>query len=275
MIQDIAPHVLKNEFQQERVPEKKSVIFAFRGREVLVRKEEPEIVLPTFEELQGRLQYVFSMDDRDCFLLMEEMEEPEDFQYIEIRRLRDMRKGPRHWIFAIYTAEQLYRWMRDNRFCGTCGAETVPAPDERAMDCPKCRRRIYPRIQPAVIVGVTNGDKILMTKYADRPFKDYALVAGFTEIGETFEETVRREVMEEVGLAVKNIRYYKSQPWAMADDILAGFYCEVDGDPSIHLDQQELKEGGWFSREEVILQQDDFSLTNEMMMLFRDGKEPK
>ena len=86
---------------------------------------------------------------------------------------------------------------------------------------------------------------------------------------------MEREVMEEVGLKVRNIRYYKSQPWAIADDILAGFYCDVDGDTTIRLDTSELKEGVWMRREEVVLQPDDYSLTNEMMMMFKEGKEPR
>ena len=134
---------------------------------------------------------------------------------------------------------------------------------------------IYPRIIPAVIVGVTNGDEIVLTKYAGRDIPYYALVAGFTEIGESFEATVHREVMEEVGLRVKNIRYYKSQPWAIVDDLLAGFYCDVDGDPTIHRDDGELKEALWVKREDVILQPDDFSLTNEMMLTFKEGREPR
>ena len=92
---------------------------------------------------------------------------------------------------------------------------------------------------------------------------------------ETVEETVAREVMEEVGLRVRNIRYYKSQPWATADDLLVGFYCDVDGDPTIHLDRTELKEGIWVRREDVDSQPDDFSLTNEMMQVFKRGEEPK
>ena len=127
---------------------------------------------------------------------------------------------------------------------------------------------------PAVIVGITHGDEIILTKYA-RGFAHYALVAGFTEIGETLEETVQREVMEEVGLKVKNIRYYKSQPWGIVDDILMGFFCDVDGDPTITMDQSELKLASWFKREDIVLQPDDFSLTNEMMCLFKEGKEPR
>ena len=178
-------------------------------------------------------------------------------------------------IFAAWTAFQLYNWYRDNRFCGRCGGRTALAPDERAVMCPACKRRIYPRIIPAVIVGVTNGDEILMTKYRGRDIPYFALVAGFTEIGETLEQTVAREVMEEAGLRVKNIRYYKSQPWAIVDDLLAGFYCDVDGATEIHMDATELKEAVWVRREDVVGQPNDFSLTNEMMLVFRDGKEPR
>ena len=104
------------------------------------------------------------------------------------------------------------------------------------MRCACCGNMVYPKIAPAVIVGVIYDNKILMTKYSDREYKKYALIAGFTEIGETAEETVRREVMEEVGLHVKNIRYYKSQPWALSGSLLAGFFCELDGDDTISRD---------------------------------------
>ena len=103
----------------------------------------------------------------------------------------------------------------------------------------------------------------------------YALIAGFTEIGETLEECVAREVMEEVGLRVKNLRYYKSQPWGSARDILMGFYCDVDGATDIRLQEDELKEGVWVRREDIEGQSDDFSLTHEMMMVFKEGREPK
>ncbi len=99
-----------------------------------------------------------------------------------------------------------------------------------------------------------------------------ARVAGFNEICETLEQTVEREVMEEVGLKVKNITYYKSQPWGVADDILAGFYCEVDGSIDIHRDEEELSVAEWKTRKEVELQPDDLSLTNEMMKMFKEGK---
>ena len=159
--------------------------------------------------------------------------------------------------------------------CGCCGGKTDPDPRERAMRCRDCGRVFYPRINPAVIVGVTNGDRLLLTYYARNRGvqKIPALIAGFTEIGETFEECVAREVMEEVGLKVKNIRYYKSQPWGIADDILAGYYCDVDGDDTIHIDESELRKAEWVRREDITGQPRPGSMTHEMMMMFKEGKE--
>ena len=130
---------------------------------------------------------------------------------------------------------------------------------------------IYPRINPAVIVGVTNGDSILVTRYR-QGYAHNALIAGFAEIGETLEETVAREVMEEAGIKVKNIRYYKSQPWGMAQDLLVGFYCDADGDTTIKMDDNELRYAAWTKREDIVLQPNDLSLTNEMMKMFMQGK---
>mgnify|MGYP005933984141 CR=1 FL=1 len=117
-----------------------------------------------------------------------------------------------------------------------------------------------------------DGDKILMSKYAGRTYKKYALLAGFTEIGETLEETVQREVMEEVGLKVKNIRYYKSQPWSFTDTLLMGFYCDLDGEAAITLDREELAMAEWFQRDEIPVEPERDSITNEMIIRFKNGE---
>ena len=143
------------------------------------------------------------------------------------------------------------------------------------MYCPSCGHYEYPVLSPAVIIGITNGDKLVMSKYEGRSFKNYALIAGYAEIGETIEETIRREVMEEVGLKVKNIRYYKSQPWSFSGTLLFGFFCDVDGDDTLTVDHSELSMAKWFHRSEIKGQGNSSSLTNEMMMIFAEGKEPR
>ena len=134
---------------------------------------------------------------------------------------------------------------------------------------------IFPKISPAVIVAVTNGDKLLLSTYAGRAYTRYALLAGYTEIGETIEQTVHREVMEEVGLKVKNLRYYKSQPWGVDGNVLMGFYCDVDGDSTIHIDENELSMADWYDRDALPAKDDGISLTREMIRIFEEGKEPK
>ena len=118
-------------------------------------------------------------------------------------------------------------------------------------------------------MGVIKDDCILITRYK-QGYAHNALVAGFTEIGETLEQTVAREVMEETGIKVKNIHYYKSQPWGIAQDLLIGFFCEADGDCEIHMDQNELKYAEWVNQKDVVLQPNSASLTNEMMQVFRE-----
>ena len=283
MIQDIAPHKLDNHFEPGKLPMADSPVIAFLGREVLLKMEEGNIQLPKAKDLGPacQLSYMITMDGVDYFFPVEPIkkeEVPEGLTYQQARGLRKQKVLTRDQMFLLVTGLHLNNWYSHNRFCGQCGHPTQIDDTERALVCPKCGNKSFPRTNPAVIVGVTNGDELVMTKYANRPGQTvtyYALVAGFTEIGETLEETVQREVMEEVGLKVKNIRYYKSQPWGFADDILAGFFCDVDGDPTITMDRTELKTAVWMKREDIYGQPDDLSLTNEMMMLFHDGKEPK
>ena len=152
-------------------------------------------------------------------------------------------------------------------------AEYLFSIDDRAYYCvTDMKVPEFPKIRPAVIVAITNWDKLLMSRYARGAYRNYALIAGFVEIGETFEDCVRREVMEEVGLRVKNIRYYKSQPWAFSDTEMVGFTAELDGDDTLCLEEEELCEAGWFTRDEIVEYGPYISVGHEMMKSFNDGK---
>ncbi len=273
MIQDLYPSRFDNRFEL-RLPLPDSTVLFFRGDAVLAAYDEArgELVFPCRGDFAEDLSavYAFSIDDRPFFLALRDTRAPEGFRLCAVRELRSLPLASNRGIFAVYSAYHLWKWYAGGRFCGACGGPAEPDGKERALFCPRCGVKTYPRINPAVIVGVTDGDRILLTKYRTG-FAHNALVAGFTEFGETLEETVAREVMEEVGLRVKNIRYYKSQPWGIAADILMGFFCEVDGDPAIRMDKNELGYAAWVRREDVVLQPGEYSLTNEMMKLFRDG----
>ena len=207
----------------------------------------------------------------DCFIGDEE-KEMEGFRYAKLPEFRN--KDPQYLSFAAVTGLQLVRWRKTQVYCGACGTKLEPSTWERAYVCPKCGQINYPRLNPAVIVAVTHNDKILVTTYSDRPSKGMACIAGFAEIGETIEECVHREVFEETGLKVKNLRFYKRQPWSFTDTLLFGFYCDLDGDDeTVHVDPTELKEGHWLRRDEIPNRSGEASLTAEMQEMFRLGKE--
>lgn len=288
MLQDMAFGRLENEFRNF-APEKDSVVICFRENKVLIsRNKDNALKLPAFAQVDtwakengweswndAPYQYVFRLMDTDYFIWMGEAGNCADssFTYETVRELRQVIS--KHICFGVMTAWHLFVWYRDNRFCGRCGTPTVHDSKERMMRCPHCGNMIFPKIAPAVIIAVTDGDRILMSKYAGRAYTRYALLAGFVEIGETAEQTVQREVMEEVGLRVKNVRYYKTQPWGIESDLLLGYFCDLDGDDTIHLDQTELALAQWHTRDAMPVEDDGISLTREMMRVFAEGNEPK
>lgn len=170
------------------------------------------------------------------------------------------------------TGLQLNKWYRTNRFCGACATPLERSTKERMLLCPNCGNHVYPRINPAVIVAVRNGDKLLMTRYAAAEYRQRALVAGFCEIGETAEQTVAREVMEETGIRVKNVTYYASQPWGFASDLLLGYVADLDGSDCITVDKNELSIAEWVPREQIFEDPDNTSLTRQMVIDFKEGR---
>lgn len=274
VVQNILPHVYHNTFEC-RAAQPNDLLFIFQDDTVLLRVTDNQLTLPRIGELpevkSEECRSLFSVDDQWYAMWKDHtMDPPEGFDYYGVRQYREFR--PMERLFPCAIAGSLNRWYRDNRFCGRCGAELRDSDTERALVCPQCGKTLYPKICPAVIVAVRNGDRLLLTKYAGRQLKTYALIAGFNEIGETIEETVHREVWEEVGLHVKNLQYYKSQPWVFTDTLLMGFYCDLDGDSRITLQESELSAGAWVSRGELPEDTAHLSLTAEMIEQFRLGK---
>ncbi len=270
MIQDIYPSRLDNTFCKYTLTDEDIALFFDENGRLLMHDEQGRIEFIKGEEAKNkRTIYLFSLDEIRFFLVMDEYDhQKEGYEYRTVREIRSTCTGAE--VFAVFTAYHLWRWYTDNKHCGRCGSPLDFDDKERALRCHDCGNIIYPRINPAVIVGVIKGESLLITRYRTG-FAQNALVAGFTEIGETLEETVVREVFEETGVRVKNIRYYKSQPWGMAQDILVGFYCEADGEGEIHMDENELKYAEWVKREDIVLQPNNLSLTNEMMSNFKNG----
>ena len=282
MIQDIFPHKWDVAYYPKE-PKADSFILFFYQDQLLVIKEQnlSQITYPVHEKVKRWVNhaiYLFSLDEKEMFRVeildestKQELEGSIVGSCFEERRFFRT-AAPKEYGFAGITGLHLNGWYRKNKFCGACGGPLEKDKKERMLYCPVCKNMVFPRINPAVIVGVIDGSRLLLTKYRGRSYKNYALVAGFTEIGESFEETVAREVLEETGLTVKNIRYYKSQPWAFADDILAGYFCEVEGSTAITMDTGELSVAEWVERDDIEVEYDDTSLTNEMICYFKYGK---
>lgn len=281
MIQDIAPHHYDNAYRPAP-PRPEDYVLYFTPHQALLKRHEEEMDFPRFRDLTKRnddiyehVTYLFQIDDQRFYLADHVNLEPLSGFSMENTELF-RRAAPKHLAFAGITGYQLYQWYDSRKYCGCCGGKLRKDEKERMLYCDTCHIAEYPKISPAVIIALTHKNRLLLSKYAGRTYKKYALLAGFVEIGETIEETVRREVMEEVGLPVTNIRYYKSQPWSFSSTVLMGFYCDLDGDcEEIHLDENELALAQWFEREEIPVTPSGDSLTNEMIMTFIRGEEPK
>lgn len=280
--------VYDNHYEQ-RQPQPDDQVLSFHGDTLLMKRTGDDVELPRFAQCgveASGLTFLFKLGECGYYLVRPDRnllagslhdgidagqvdaEAQAGFSYEPVGIYRWMR--PRETRFAVEVASQLAGWYHDNAFCGRCGQPTQPDGNERMLRCAACGNTIYPRINPGVIVGVTDGDHMLLTKYAGRGFTNWALVAGFTEIGESLEQTVAREVLEETGVHVKNIRYFSNQPWPRSSSLLVGFFADLDGSRQVSLDDQELACAEWVHWSEVPHDPDNYSLTRTMMCTFHD-----
>ena len=147
-------------------------------------------------------------------------------------------------------AKQIVEWHRTHRFCGRDGTETVPRLAELAKECPRCGMLFYPRLSPAVIVLVKRGDDVLLARSPGFPPGMYSVLAGFVEPGESIEETIEREVCEEVGVEVKNVRYFGSQLWPFPNSLMIGFIADYAGG-ELRVEPSEIEDAGWYSADDL------------------------
>lgn len=274
MIQDIEPRVFHNEYKNDKA-QPGDLFLAYQEDNVLVKEDKDKLWYPSFSDFAERCpnlredaQFLFTIDEINYFLVEEEgLDDVEGWTYVSSSRFRTEKK---YWrSFAGVIGLQLNRWYSNHKYCSRCSNPLKRSKKERMLHCDNCCFTVYPTISPAVIVGIYDGDRLLLTKYAGREYSNYALVAGFNEIGESLEQTVRREVKEEVGLNIKNLSFYKTQPWPFTDSLLAGFFAELDGDDTITLQEDELSVGVWVKRENIPKPPNNISLTGEMIEVFR------
>ncbi|MGI6496823.1 MAG: NAD(+) diphosphatase [Kiritimatiellia bacterium] len=165
---------------------------------------------------------------------------------VDLRSLFD--QVPEKDFLLASRGSQLLHWRRTNRFCAVCGAPLARHPNEHAMYCARCGALVYPRVNPVVIVLVHDGPRLLLARKAGGVLPFWSLLAGFVEAGEDLESAVAREIREEVDIAVRDIRYVRSQPWSFPNNLMIAFTAAYAGGV-VRPDGVEIAEAGWFSRE--------------------------
>lgn len=277
MIQEILPHRLDHTFRN-MLPVSDDCFFSFQNEKVLLRiREDGGRELPAFRDLQQPIEeiydlavFLFCVDEAPVYLIRSQdigTLAPQKMQYYPISDLNCIL--PEWAYFSGITALHLWHWYENNTYCGKCGNLLKKSEKERVLICQHCGNIVYPRIAPVVMVAVINGDKLLMTKYADRPISQWVLISGFVEIGETLEETAKREVYEETGICIKDIKYFGSQPWGFSDSVITGYIAKLDGSDEIHLDTKELAVAAWHPRSDLPKELANISITYEMIEALR------
>lgn len=275
MIHEIFPHQLNNQFIGKENIEDDDFVFQYSGNSLLLEIKGDDFEIPRKKDISGFLNttestFLFSLNGVSCFLLWDESKTDNSrFTYKEISFFRTFEQQEIGW--AGIVGFQLMNWYSQNRYCGKCGSKTTEKTDERAIVCQTCNTIVYPKISPAIIVAILCDGKILLAHNSGFRNNMYSLIAGFADVGETLEETVVREVREEVGLEVKNIRYYKSQPWPFTGSMMVGFIAEAESNQTICVDNNEITDAAWYQRGSLPDHAPSISIGGEMIEKFERG----
>jgi NAD+ diphosphatase len=236
--------------------QKTALWFLFSDQRLLLRQDGNRFLIPNSLDLQKlyitpkHQLFLGSLDDFPCYAGQLDDVKLVSSDYITLSQMEIFRQLEEDVVMTAGLANQLLLWKQNHRFCGSCGNPTEDKSDERARICPKCGMVNYPRLSPAVIAAVIKDNQILLANSKRFPAKFYSVLAGFVEPGETLEECVKREVCEEVGVNVKNICYFGSQPWPFPDSLMIAFTAEHAGG-EIKIDSYEIDDAGWFSADNL------------------------
>jgi NAD+ diphosphatase len=227
-----------------------SLAFAFSGTKLLVRGDEQAPRVPTIAELahanvDGVRHYLGRLDGADCvsILLPDDVPAPSRYAFAGLRSLFPRLAEPLLAVAA--RAFQVVEWERTHRYCGRCGSPTRDRDDERAKQCPVCGYVAYPRVSPAMMVLVTRGRELLLARSHRFAGAVYSALAGFVEAGESIEDCIHREVREEVGVAVRDLRYFASQSWSFPHSLMIAFTAHYAGGELVP-DASEIASVRWF-----------------------------
>ena len=249
--------------------------FLFKNNKLMVLKSKDDIIIPRWEDVDDlninlyNTQYMGAYCGCNCHCgeIIDDIYE-ENIDFMDLRTLSKSVDKDTYLISS--KANLLFNWFKLNQYCGVCGSKMYKkdSQSERAMVCSNCGNTTWPRTSPAVIVAVTKDDKLLLARNKQFPGRMYSVIAGFVEYGETFEDCAKREVYEEVGIKVKEIKYFGSQPWPYPNSMMIGFTAEyLDGD--IKVDGEEIAHADWFSKEEIPgMYKESISIGSELIEWF-------
>lgn len=207
--------------------------------------------------------YIGKFKDKDVFVINTE----DDDSFFNLKEVYDIDKD----LYLIATKAVLVRdWYVSHQFCGRCATKTVIDEKDMMLKCHSCGQVHYPRIAPAIIVAIRNEDKLLMAKHSYHDNIRYALIAGFVEPGESIEEAVHREVAEETGIKIKNLKYKRSQSWPFPNSLMLAFTAEYDSG-EIKVDGDEILKAKWFEKDEIIRYDSDISISDWLVQDFIDN----
>lgn len=235
--------------------------FIYRKKRIIAKVTTENIEIPRYQEVKKwvdepqRLWYLGKWKEKSCFAYpyIEQHNTPctkneEQHQSLEWVGYRDVRWNlDLEQYFIAIKVQQLLDWDQSTTFCGYCGQPYYRKEDERAKICKNCGSIQYPRISPAIIVGIKKGEQILLAHNSGFREGFYSVIAGFVEQGETLENAVKREIYEEVGIKVKNIQYFQSRPWISFDSLMIGFIAEYESG-EIKVDGKEIVDADWYDK---------------------------
>jgi len=255
--------------------------FAFKGERLLVIQESSLLSIPClidFSELELSVScqdYLGLLDGRHCYTvgLNDDVTPPAGMSFEGLRKIYGRLDEDFFWVAA--RAVQIVEWDRTHQFCSRCGTPLITSPSFRAKECSQCGLLQFPRLAPAIIVLIERGNKLLLARSRHFASGMYSVLAGFVEPGETLEEAVVREVKEEVGVDVKDIRYFGSQPWPFPHSLMIGFTATYAGG-EISLDDMEIEDAGWFTVDHLPSIPSKISIARKLIDWFiaRQGKAP-
>jgi NAD+ diphosphatase len=253
--------------------------FALNENRVLLHATSDELCVPRFEDFEqldieyAAVHYLGTLGESHCYAVQLSTDKtPTGMAFKDLRSA--MMVLEENFGALAGRAFQIIQWDRTHQFCGQCGGRTEALAGERAKKCYQCGLLQFPRLSPAIIVLVRRGKELLLARSRQTPPGMYSILAGFVEPGETLEQAVEREVKEEVGILIRNIRYFGSQPWPFPHSLMIGFTAE-HAEGELEIDRNEMEDANWYSVDRLPMLPPPISIARRLIDNFLESVQRK